>query len=330
MRRVHLHRPRRGRPELPQHPSIISALHHGQRGHPPRLRPAVGERGLRGRSAGRAASRSSARAGSMPSWATRPGALHGQAGGRSRGPGQRGPLEGVDEAQVLADTIGYPVRGQRPRAAVAGHAHRPRARQLAQAFATASGGGAAFGSSELYLEKFVRSSHVEVQVAGPTERHPRAPGRARLLGAAPPSEAARGESRSAISEETRAGLYKAALAVANSVNYVSAGTVEFLVTRAARSTSFEMNPHPGRHPITRWSPASTSSRADRVASASRSGTSRARRTPRATRSSAAQRETRALRPLARDGDRMASTRRVRRAGRQPLMRGPSCRPTTTH
>jgi acetyl-CoA carboxylase biotin carboxylase subunit len=54
-----------------------------------------------------------------------------------------------------------------------------------------------------------------------------------------------------ISAETRAGLAKAALAVANSVNYVSAGTVEFLVDRGGRFYFIEMNTRiQVEHPVT--------------------------------------------------------------------------------
>jgi acetyl-CoA carboxylase biotin carboxylase subunit len=55
----------------------------------------------------------------------------------------------------------------------------------------------------------------------------------------------------ALPPETRAGLYKAALAVAHSVNYVSAGTVEFLVDRQARFYFIEMNTRVQvEHPVT--------------------------------------------------------------------------------
>ena len=169
-------------------------------------------------------------------------------------PGSEGPLEGVDEAQALADTIGYPVVVK----AAAGGGGRGmrivRARDmLAQAFATCQAEAAqAFGSSELYLEKFVEEArHVEVQVLGDRngirvhlgERDCSVQRRHQKLLEESPA--------SAISEETRAGLYKAALAVANSVNYVSAGTVEFLVTRDGTFYFIEMNTRiQVEHPIT--------------------------------------------------------------------------------
>jgi acetyl-CoA carboxylase biotin carboxylase subunit len=169
-------------------------------------------------------------------------------------PGSEGPLEGVDEAQALADTIGYPVVVK----AAAGGGGRGmrivRARDmLAQAFATCQAEAAqAFGSSELYLEKFVEEArHVEVQVLGDKngirvhlgERDCSVQRRHQKLLEESPA--------SAISEETRAGLYKAALAVANSVNYVSAGTVEFLVARDGTFYFIEMNTRiQVEHPIT--------------------------------------------------------------------------------
>ena len=169
-------------------------------------------------------------------------------------PGSEGPLEGVDEAQALADTIGYPVVVK----AAAGGGGRGmrivRARDmLAQAFATCQAEAAqAFGSSELYLEKFVEEArHVEVQVLGDKngirvhlgERDCSVQRRHQKLLEESPA--------SAISEESRAGLYKAALAVANSVNYVSAGTVEFLVARDGTFYFIEMNTRiQVEHPIT--------------------------------------------------------------------------------
>jgi acetyl-CoA carboxylase, biotin carboxylase subunit len=169
-------------------------------------------------------------------------------------PGSEGPLEGVDEAQALADSIGYPVIVK----AAAGGGGRGmrivRARDtLAQAFATCQAEAAqAFGSSELYLEKFVEEArHVEVQVLGDRngirvhlgERDCSVQRRHQKLLEESPA--------SAIAEDTRAGLYKAALMVANSVNYVSAGTVEFLVANDGAFYFIEMNTRiQVEHPVT--------------------------------------------------------------------------------
>jgi acetyl-CoA carboxylase biotin carboxylase subunit len=168
--------------------------------------------------------------------------------------GSEGPLRGVDEAQAMADDIGYPVMVK----AAAGGGGRGmrivRAREdLARAYATCqSEAQAAFGSSFLYLEKFVdEARHIEVQVLGDRsgmrvhlgERDCSVQRRHQKLLEESPAPA--------ISHETRAGLCKAALAVAHAVNYVSAGTVEFLVDRGGRFYFIEMNTRiQVEHPVT--------------------------------------------------------------------------------
>ena len=169
-------------------------------------------------------------------------------------PGSEGPLGGVDEAQALADSMGYPVM---VKAAAGGGGRGMRIvrerEDLARAYATCQAeAGAAFGSSELYLEKFVEEArHVEVQVLGDRngirvhlgERDCSVQRRHQKLLEESPA--------SAISEATREGLCKAALAVANAVNYVSAGTVEFLVGRGGEFYFIEMNTRiQVEHPVT--------------------------------------------------------------------------------
>ena len=169
-------------------------------------------------------------------------------------PGSEGPLGGVDEAQALADSMGYPVMVK----AAAGGGGRGmrivREREgLARAYATCQAeAGAAFGSSELYLEKFVEEArHVEIQVLGDKngmrvhlgERDCTVQRRHQKLLEESPAPA--------LASETRAGLYKAALAVANAVNYMSAGTVEFLVDRNEQFYFIEMNTRiQVEHPVT--------------------------------------------------------------------------------
>jgi acetyl-CoA carboxylase, biotin carboxylase subunit len=169
-------------------------------------------------------------------------------------PGSEGPLQSLDEAQALADGIGYPVmlkaaaggggRGMRIVRDVTG---------MARAYAACrSEALKAFASDELYLEKFVdEARHVEVQVLGDRngirvhlgERDCSVQRRHQKLIEESPAVF--------ISAETRGGLYKAALAVANAVNYVSAGTVEFLVGRDGRFYFIEMNTRiQVEHPVT--------------------------------------------------------------------------------
>jgi acetyl-CoA carboxylase biotin carboxylase subunit len=169
-------------------------------------------------------------------------------------PGSEGPLRGLDEAQAVAEAIGFPVLlkaaaggGGRGMRVVRAAADLPRAWSTCQAEA-----GAAFGSGELYLEKLVdEARHVEVQVLGDRsgirvhlgERDCSVQRRHQKLLEESPAPG--------LAPETRAGLYRAALAVAGAVNYVSAGTVEFLVDRSGRFYFIEMNTRiQVEHPVT--------------------------------------------------------------------------------
>jgi acetyl-CoA carboxylase biotin carboxylase subunit len=169
-------------------------------------------------------------------------------------PGSQGPIADADTARALADEIGYPVM---LKAAAGGGGRGMRVvrerEALGQAFATCQAEALkAFGSGELYLEKFVdEARHVEVQVLGDRsgirvhlgERDCSVQRRHQKLLEESPAPT--------ISAATRAGLHKAALLVANAVNYVSAGTVEFLVGRDGQFYFIEMNTRiQVEHPVT--------------------------------------------------------------------------------
>jgi acetyl-CoA carboxylase biotin carboxylase subunit len=169
-------------------------------------------------------------------------------------PGSQGPLATLDEARALAEEIGYPVI---VKAAAGGGGRGMRVVRepdaLERAFTTCQAEALkAFGSGEVYLEKYVdEARHVEVQVLGDRSgtrvhlgerdcsvqrRHQK------LLEEAPAPT---------IAEATRAGLHRAALTVAYAVNYVSAGTVEFLVGRDGQFYFIEMNTRiQVEHPVT--------------------------------------------------------------------------------
>jgi acetyl-CoA carboxylase biotin carboxylase subunit len=169
-------------------------------------------------------------------------------------PGSEGPLKDIDEARAIADDIGYPVI-LKASAGGGGRGMRvvrdPEA--LAGAFQTCqSEAGAAFGSAEIYLEKFVTEArHVEVQVLGDRagtrlslgERDCSVQRRHQKLLEESPAPA--------LHAETRAGLTRAALAVAAAVTYESAGTVEFLVDGEGHFYFIEMNTRiQVEHPVT--------------------------------------------------------------------------------
>jgi acetyl-CoA carboxylase, biotin carboxylase subunit len=169
-------------------------------------------------------------------------------------PGSDGVLASGDEALELAARIGYPVM---IKAAAGGGGRGMRIVRekevLLRAWATCQAEAInAFGSEHLYVEKFVDDArHVEVQVLGDRsgirvhlgERDCSVQRRNQKLLEESPAPA--------ISPRTRAGLARAALAVANAVNYVSAGTVEFLVERDESFYFIEMNTRiQVEHPVT--------------------------------------------------------------------------------
>jgi acetyl-CoA carboxylase, biotin carboxylase subunit len=169
-------------------------------------------------------------------------------------PGSEEPLKSAEDAVRLAESIGFPVIFK---AAAGGGGRgmrivRERA-GAAEAFsACQSEAGAAFGSTEVYCEKFIeRARHVEVQVLG--DKH----GMRVHLGERDCSVQRRHQKlveespAPNLPAETRAGLHRAALTAAAAVNYQSAGTVEFLVDAAGGFYFIEMNTRiQVEHPVT--------------------------------------------------------------------------------
>ncbi len=169
-------------------------------------------------------------------------------------PGSDRPLTNSTDALDVAEAIGYPLMFK----ASAGGGGRGmrivRERSaVAPAFAACqSEAGAAFGNSEIYGEKFVEGArHVEVQVLGDRggmrvhlgERDCSVQRRHQKLIEESPAPR--------LHSETRAGLERAALTVAGAVNYVNAGTVEFLVDSDEGFYFIEMNTRiQVEHPVT--------------------------------------------------------------------------------
>jgi propionyl-CoA carboxylase alpha chain len=167
--------------------------------------------------------------------------------------GARGELD----ARVLggaAEEIGYPLL---VKAAYGGGGRGMRivrvAGELAEAVAGARREAAsAFGDGTVFLERFVeRPRHVEVQVFGDThgtvvhlfERECSIQRRYQKIIEEAPSPA--------VSPELRAELGAAAVAAAKAIDYVGAGTVEFVLDQAGRFFFLEVNTRlQVEHPVT--------------------------------------------------------------------------------
>jgi acetyl-CoA carboxylase biotin carboxylase subunit len=169
-------------------------------------------------------------------------------------PGSETPLQDAEQALEIAERIGYPILFK---AAAGGGGRGMRIvrekEKAAQALAQCqSEAGAAFGSSEVYCEKYIEEArHVEVQVLGDHhgirvhlgERDCTVQRRHQKLIEESPAPRLR--------PETRAGLHRAALVAAAAVNYVNAGTVEFLLDPDGNYYFIEMNTRiQVEHPVT--------------------------------------------------------------------------------
>jgi acetyl-CoA carboxylase biotin carboxylase subunit len=169
-------------------------------------------------------------------------------------PGSEGTLEDADEAARVAESIGYPVivkaaagGGGRGMRIVTGQEH------LAQQFETAaSEAEKAFGDPSLYIEKYLgEPRHVEVQVFGDDsgrvvhlfERECSIQRRHQKLVEEAPAPG--------LPEDVRAAMGEAAVKLARAVEYVNAGTIEFLVDVDGSFYFMEMNTRiQVEHPVT--------------------------------------------------------------------------------
>ncbi|MEQ9669269.1 acetyl-CoA carboxylase biotin carboxylase subunit [Coleofasciculus sp. G2-EDA-02] len=169
-------------------------------------------------------------------------------------PGSEGLLSSEREAIALAKDMGYPVMIK----ATAGGGGRgmrlvPDESAMSRLFQAAQGEAeAAFGNPGLYLEKFiVRPRHIEFQILADThgnvihlgERDCSIQRRHQKLLEEAPSPA--------LTPELREKMGTAAVMAAKSINYVGAGTIEFLLDAMGNFYFMEMNTRiQVEHPVT--------------------------------------------------------------------------------
>ena len=148
-------------------------------------------------------------------------------------PGTDGPVEGFEAAQAFAEEAGFPLM---IKATSGGGGKGMRivreASELEEAFTRAkSEAEKSFGNSEVYIEKFIDNpKHIEVQIIGDEEgniihlyeRDCSVQRRHQKVVEVAPSVS--------LSDEFRERICAAAVDLMKKINYVNAGTVEFLVS----------------------------------------------------------------------------------------------------
>ncbi len=171
-------------------------------------------------------------------------------------PGSDGAVENVEQAKEIARKAGYPVivkasagGGGRGMKVVHSEAALPNAFSMCRTEA-----GAAFGDDTVFIEKFLEEPrHIEVQVLGDThgnivhlfEREcSMQRNNQKVLEEAPSPF---------VDEETRKTLCAAGVAAAAAVDYVGAGTIEFLMNPDKSFYFIEMNTRiQVEHPVSEW------------------------------------------------------------------------------
>ncbi len=160
-------------------------------------------------------------------------------------PGSDGIIETLEEASIIAEQIGYPLI-IKASAGGGGKGMRivNKGDELKKAFNTASSEAQqSFGDARVYIEKYISSpKHIEVQILGDKhgnavhlfERDCSIQRRHQKLIEEAPSPA--------VDNETRQKMGEFAVQAAKSVEYDSAGTIEFLFDRETKDFYFmEMN-----------------------------------------------------------------------------------------
>ncbi|UTR11007.1 pyruvate carboxylase [Evansella sp. LMS18] len=160
-------------------------------------------------------------------------------------PGSDGPVSSLDEVEKFTNEHGFPII---IKAALGGGGRGMRivrsAEELSEAFDRArSEAKASFGNEVVYVEKFVENpKHIEVQIVGDHhgnlvhlyERDCSVQRRHQKVVEIAPSVS--------LTEKAREDICNAAVKLMKNIDYINAGTVEFLVTEDEKFYFIEVNP----------------------------------------------------------------------------------------
>ena len=169
-------------------------------------------------------------------------------------PGSNGIIKDIEEAYIEAENVGYPIM---VKAALGGGGKGIRIvhkkEELEKAYYTAKAEAKAnFGDDTIYIEKFIENPrHIEFQILA--DEH----GNVVHLGERDCTVQRRNQKvleeapSIVLNEALRDEMGKAAVRAAKAVNYVNAGTIEFLVDKYGKFYFMEMNTRiQVEHPIT--------------------------------------------------------------------------------
>ena len=169
-------------------------------------------------------------------------------------PGSEGILDSLEDAQKIAQKIGYPIM-LKATAGGGGKGMRivPKAKDLLKAWEDArQESKASFDNDDMYIEKFIEDPrHIEIQIIGDSkgeaahlsERDCSIQRRHQKLIEETPSPF--------MTEKLRNEMGEAAVKAAKAVKYEGAGTIEFLVDKNRKFYFMEMNTRiQVEHPIT--------------------------------------------------------------------------------
>jgi acetyl-CoA carboxylase, biotin carboxylase subunit len=169
-------------------------------------------------------------------------------------PGSDGAVESAEHAKLLADEMGYPVM-LKASAGGGGRGMRlvKNPNNLIDLFNTAQNEAiTGFGNGEMYVEKFIEQPrHIEVQILADSHGNTVALGERECSIQRRHQKLVEESPSPVVTAEIRKKMYDGAIKGAKSVNYLGAGTIEFLLDTKGNFYFMEMNTRiQVEHPVT--------------------------------------------------------------------------------